>query len=102
MTKMSPYATLTYKGLKEKTEKAKSMGKNPEWNYEWTINVESIKDQVDIRLWNDSDGLAFAFVKVSAFMCNNGIEDWHKLYYDTKVGGKILISSHFEPMGGDI
>ena len=74
------------------------MGKNPEWNHEWTINVESVEDQVEIRLWDDSDELAFAFIKVSAFMCNNEIEDWHKLYNDTKVGGRILISSYFTPV----
>ena len=35
-------------------------------------------------------------------MCNNGMEDWHQLHYDTKVGGKILISSKFTPKEGDI
>jgi len=43
--------------------------------------------------WATSDPIGFVKCKASAFMINNGVEDWYTLYLDNKDAGKILIVS---------
>ena len=48
-----------------------------------------------------SDAIGFTKVKLSSLMINNGAEDWFTIFYENKEAGEILLSSHFEPEGGD-
>jgi len=34
-------------------------------------------------------------------MINCGIEDWFTIMFDNKPAGEILMSTHFEPVGGN-
>lgn len=34
-------------------------------------------------------------------MINCGVEDWHTIMYDNKPAGEILLSTTFEPKGGN-
>lgn len=107
MGKMSPYCTLTYKGQKFKTAIHYDGGKKPKWGSEkadqYVLEVTDPTDEIVLRCWDQdltsSDAVGFTKIKVSSLMCVE--QDWFTIMFDNKPAGEILISSKFEPKGGD-
>jgi len=58
-----------------------------------------------LRVWDQdlttSDAVGFTKIKMSSLMINLGVEDWFTVMYDNKPAGEILLSTTFEPKGGD-
>ena len=103
--KMSPYCTVVFNGKKLKTKVHNNGGKTPKWGDKFQIEVSSSTEEIMLRVWDQdlttSDAVGFTKIKLSAFMINNGIEDWYQVVYDNKPAGEICIVSEFAPVGGD-
>ena len=102
---MSPYITITYKGQKYKTKVHDAGGKKPKWKDEFQLEVTSVTDEIILRCWDQdltsSDAVGFTKVKLSSLMINCGIEDWFTIMFENKPAGDILLSTTFEPKGGN-
>lgn len=103
--KMSPYITITFKGQKFKTKVHDYGGKKPKWSDEFVLEVTDVTEELTLRVWDQdmttSDAVGFAKIKMSSLVINCGVEDWFTILFDNKPAGEILISTTFEPKGGN-
>ena len=101
---MSPYVTLTCGMTKLKSTVKSSAGAKPKWNETFQFDVESMSQEIFVRLWDSglvsSDAVGFVKVKMSALCFNEGVDDWFTLYYDNSSAGKIHFVTKFVPEGG--
>lgn len=102
---MSPYITFTFGNKKYKTKVHDNGGKKPKWSDEFTIEVSNASEEIVMRVWDQdlttSDAVGFAKIKMSSLIINCGVEDWFTIMYENQKAGDILISTTFEPKGGN-
>lgn len=102
---MSPYITITFGEKKYKTKVHDSGGKKPKWSDEFTMDVQDASQEIVLRVWDQdltsSDAVGFVKIKMSSLIINCGVEDWFTILYDNQKAGEILLSTTFEPKGGD-
>lgn len=103
--KMSPYLTISFKGKKFKSKVHDNGGKKPVWTDEFVLEVTDVTEELVLRCWDQdmttSDAVGFVKIKMSSLMINCGVEDWFTIMYDNKPAGEILLSTTFEPLGGN-
>ena len=102
---MSPYLTFTFGGKKYKSKVHDNAGKKPKWTDEFVFEIESVEDEMTMRVWDQdmttSDAVGFTKIKMSSLMINCGVESWFTIMYDNKPAGEILLQTTFEPKGGN-
>jgi Ca2+-dependent lipid-binding protein len=102
---MSPYVTISFKGKKFKTKVHDNGGKKPAWTDEFVLEVTDHTEEMVLRVWDQdmttSDAVGFTKIKMSSMMINCGVEDWFTIMYDNKPAGEIMLSTTFEPLGGN-
>jgi Ca2+-dependent lipid-binding protein len=82
--KMDVYAFVESRMQRIRTNTMESAGKEPSWPDEMlVIDVKYVGDDMRIALmdenWSKDDVIGESVVKLSAFCCNGGLDEWYVL-----------------------
>ena len=105
--KMDVYAFVESRMQRIRTNTMESAGKEPSWPDEMlVIDVKYVGDDMRIALmdenWSKDDVIGESVVKLSAFCCNGGLDEWYVLQHKGKPAGHAHLKSTWEPDGAEL